>query len=119
MTSLKAPGREKVCSKKANHIPGGVMKVVVAICAKQYAGVNPLFIPLNSGLSAGLLVSPAVVYVETGTAKIHVVIEGFTSIWLYPRLTIGTLDRVIVISLPTNITKVPWWQLWPLTRFPR
>lgn len=54
-------GRVKVSGRKACHIPSGTMKMVAATCSVQYSGTSALFEPVDSGLPAGLLASPALV----------------------------------------------------------
>lgn len=99
-----SPGRAKVRGKKAWRIPGGVMKVVAATCSVQFSGPTVLFEPLEFGLPAGLLASPALVRVVRGTAYIPVVNVGSTDVVLYPRTVVGTLDMVNVVSLPSGVT---------------
>lgn len=109
--SVKPPqgvsGKVKVRGKKACRIPGGVMKLVTATCSEQYSCSTVLFEPLDSGLPAGLLASPALVRVERGTAYIPVVNVGSTDALLYPRTIVGTLTEVSVVSLPAGVTEVP------------
>ncbi|KAK0153282.1 hypothetical protein N1851_005015 [Merluccius polli] len=69
----QSAGKVKVRGKSACRIPGGVMKIVVATCSEQYSGSTVLFEPLDSGLPAGLLASPALVPVVRGTAYIPIV----------------------------------------------
>lgn len=57
--------------RKVWRIPGGVMKIVAATCSEHYSGTTVLFEPLDSGLLAGLLASPALVQMKRGTAYIH------------------------------------------------
>ncbi|KAI3361878.1 hypothetical protein L3Q82_002197 [Scortum barcoo] len=101
------PGRAKVRGKKAWRIPGGVMKIVTAICSVHFSGPTVLFEPLDSGLPAGLLASPALVRVNRGTAYIPIVNVGSTDVVLYPRTVVGTLNIVNVVSLPSGVTEVP------------
>lgn len=61
-----------------------------------------LFEPLESGLPAGLLASPALVQVSEGTAYILVVNVGL----LYPHTVVGTLDTVNVVSFPLGVTEI-------------
>uniref|UniRef100_A0A665U756 Gypsy retrotransposon integrase-like protein 1 n=1 Tax=Echeneis naucrates TaxID=173247 RepID=A0A665U756_ECHNA len=101
------PGRVKVRGNKAWRIPGGVMKIVAATCSEQFSGSTVLFEPLDSGLPAGLLASPALVRVSGGTAYIPVVNVGSVDVMLYPRIVVGTLDTVNVVSLPSGVAEVP------------
>ncbi|XP_042338496.1 uncharacterized protein LOC121939556, partial [Plectropomus leopardus] len=103
----EASGRVKVRGRKACRIPGGMMKMVAATCSEQYSCSTVLFEPLDSGLPAGLLASPALVRVERGTAYIPVVNVGSTDALLYPRTVVGTLTEVSVVSLPAGVTEVP------------
>lgn len=100
------PGRVKL-RKRAWRIPGGVMKIVAATCSEQFSGTSMLFEPLDSGLPAGLLASPALVRVIKGTAYIPVVNVGVVDVVLYPRTVVGTLDTVNIVSLPSSVTEVP------------
>lgn len=65
-----------------------------------------LFEPLDSGLPAGLLASPALVPLTRGTAFIPVVNLGMTDAVLYPNTLIGTLKAVYVVSLSPGVTEV-------------
>lgn len=105
--SKSALGAVKVRGRKAFRIPGGTMKIVPATCSEQYSTITVMFEPLDSGLPAGLLASPALVRVEGGTAYIPVVNVGTTDVLLYPRTIVGTLDEVRVVSLPAGVTEVP------------
>lgn len=66
-----------------------------------------LFEPLDSGLPAGLIASPALVRVVRGTAYIPIVNVGTIDVVLYPRTVLGSLDTVNVVSLPSGVTEVP------------
>lgn len=109
--SAQAPhcttGRVKVWGRKPCRIPGGTMKLVAANCSVQYSGTSVLFKPLDSGLPAGLLASPALVRVVQGTAYIPVVNVGSSAVLLYPHTVVGTLDEVSVVSLPAGVIEVP------------
>lgn len=83
------------------------MKTIAATCSEQYSGCAVLFEPLDSGLPAGLLASPALVQVVGGTAYIPIVNVGAIDVILYPRTVVGTLDKVCVVSLPAGVTEVP------------
>ena len=83
------------------------MKIVAATCSEVFSESTVLFEPLDSGLPAGLLASPALVRVSRGTAYIPVVNVGSTEVLLYPRTVVGTLDTVNVVSLPSGVTEVP------------
>ena len=58
-----------------------------------------MFEPLESGLPAGLLASPALVQVVRSTAYVPVVNIGDTDVLLYPRTTVETLNNASVVSL--------------------
>ena len=83
------------------------MKIVAATCSEQYSQASVLFEPSESGLPAGLLASPALVRVVRGTAYIPIVNVGSTSVLLYPRTVVGTLDEVRVVSMPAGVTETP------------
>lgn len=100
-------GRAKVRGRRACRISGGSMKLVPATCSPQYASGVVLFEPLESGLPSGLLASPALVRVHHGTASIPVVNVGTTDVFLYPRISLGTLQCIHVVSLPVGVTEVP------------
>lgn len=102
-----ASGTVKVRGRKACRIPGGSMKIVAATCSEQYSDNTVMFEPLDRGLPAGLLASPALVRVVRGTAYIPVVNVGTADVLLYPRTVMGRLDEVCVVSLPAGVTEVP------------
>ncbi|KAI5620525.1 hypothetical protein C0J50_19992 [Silurus asotus] len=87
-------------------IPGGTMKIVAATCSEQYSQDTVLFEPLESGLPAGLLASPALVLSVRGTVYIPVVNVGLLDVVLYPNTLLGTLHGVFVVSLPPGVTEV-------------
>lgn len=101
------PGRLKVRGKKSCRIPGGVMKIVPTTCSASFSGSTALFEPLEAGLPAGLLASPALVQVSGGTAYIPIVNVGLSDVLLYPRTVVGTLDTVNVVSFPRGVTEIP------------
>lgn len=102
-----APGRVKLRGKRVCRIAGGVMQLVSATCSAQYSGATVLFEPLDSGLPAGLLASPALVQVTHGTALIPIVNVGSTDVLLYPRTVLGMLDLAHIVSLPAGVSEVP------------
>lgn len=83
------------------------MKIVAATCLEQYSRSTVLFEPLNSGLSAGRLASPALVWVERRTAYVPIVNVGATDVLLYPHTVVGILAEVSIVSLPAGVTWVP------------
>lgn len=83
------------------------MKIGAATCSEQYSCTSVLFEPSESGLPAGLLVSPALVRVVRGTAYIPIVNVGSTSGLLYCHTIVGTLDEVWVVSMPAGVTETP------------
>lgn len=99
-------GAVKVRGSRAVRIPGGTMKLVASTCPEQLAGGAVLFEPPDSGLSAGLLVSPCLVHVERGTVYIPVVNVGMADALLYPRTSLSVLSRAEVVSLPAGVTEV-------------
>lgn len=104
--SSGAPGIARVGGKRACRIPGGMMKLVASTCSQKYSGMSALFEPLESGLPAGLLASPALVRVENGITDILVINVGCTDVLLYPRTRVGTLVEVTMASLPADVTAV-------------
>lgn len=64
LTSPGTPGNVRVRGGRALRIPGGVMRIIASTCSEQSAGTTVLFEPLESGLPAGLLASPALLRVE-------------------------------------------------------
>ena len=66
-----------------------------------------LFKPLDSDLPAGLLASPALVWVERGTAYIPIVNVCSTDVLLYPCTVVGALTEVSIVRLPAGVTEVP------------
>lgn len=101
------PGLIKVRGSKACRIPGGSMKIVAVTCSEQYSGGTVMFEPLDRGLPAGLLASPALVCVVRGTAYVPVVNVVTTDVLLYPRTIVGHLDELCVVSLPAGVAEVP------------
>lgn len=99
-------GQVRVRGRHQCRVPGGTMKVIVATCSEQYSGDTVLFEPLDSGLPAGLLASPALVPVIRGTVYIPVVNVGVLDAVLYPNTLLGTLYGVYVVSLPPGVTEV-------------
>nr|XP_043898190.1 uncharacterized protein LOC122779681 [Solea senegalensis] len=106
-SSSDAIGKVKLRGKKAFRIFGGTMQLVPATCSAQHSGTTVLFEPLDRGLPAGLLASPALVRVEGGTVYIPVVNVGTSDVLLYPRTEVGALREVCVVSLPSGIKEVP------------
>ncbi|KAK0135627.1 hypothetical protein N1851_028533 [Merluccius polli] len=100
----QSAGKVKVRGKSACRIPGDRCGHMLG---KQYSGSTVLFEPLDSGLPAGLLASPALVPVVRGTAYIPIVNVGSSDVLLYPHAVVGTLDQVRVVSLPAGVTEVP------------
>lgn len=82
------------------------MRMVAATCSEQYSGTSALFEPSETGLPAGLLASLALVRVVRGTAYIPIVNVGSTSVLLYSRTVVGTLDEVRVVSLPAGVSEI-------------
>lgn len=80
--------------------------MVAATCSEQYSGHTTLFEPVDGGLPAGLLLSPALVRVTSGTVYIPVVNVGTADSVLYPRTQLGQVDMASVVSLPNNIVEV-------------
>ena len=85
----------------------GTMTFVTVTCSEQYSSTTALFEPRDSGLSAGLLASPALVRVERGTAYVPIVNVGATDVLLYPRTEVGSLEDVNVVSLPSGVVEIP------------
>lgn len=99
------PGKARLQGKRACRIPAGTLKIMPATCAEQYSGTTVLFEPLQSGLPAGFLASPALVQVVRGTAYVPIVNVGDHDVLLYPRTHLGTLDSGNAVSLPAGVTE--------------
>lgn len=65
-----------------------------------------LFEPLEQELPAGLLASSALVCVSNGSVYVPVVNVGTLDVVLYPHSTLGTLNPVLVVSLPSDVVEV-------------
>ena len=98
-------GIVRVRGKQAVRIPGGVMKLVAGTCPEQFTRQSALFEQPESGLPAGLLVSPCLIQVVRGTVYVPVVNVGTTEILLYPRTSLGVLNAAQVVSLPPGLTE--------------
>ncbi|KAL1249496.1 hypothetical protein QQF64_020501 [Cirrhinus molitorella] len=99
VTNASCEGPVRVRGRRACRIPGGMLKLVPATCSKGFSKGVGLFEPYETGLPAGLLASPAVAQVSRGIAYIPDVL-------LYPRIKIGHMSSVYVVSLPTGVTEV-------------
>ncbi len=99
-------GRVRVRGHRACCIPGGTVKFVAATCSEHYSDSPVLFELLEQGLPAGLLASPALIQVIRGTAYVPIVNVGISDVMLYPRSPLGTLDRVLVVSLPPDVAEI-------------
>lgn len=99
-------GRVKARGRRVSRIPGGTMKLVAATCSAQYSTGTVLFEPVDSGLPAGLLVSPALVRVNYGTVYVPVVNVGTVEVVLYASTIMGTVNQVYMVSLPPQVTEV-------------
>lgn len=53
--------------------PSSTIKLVAATCSSHYSSGTVLFEPLDSDLLAGLLASPALVWVDRATVYVPVV----------------------------------------------
>lgn len=98
---VRVKGRRKI------QIPGGTMKMVPTTCRKTspvHTG-SALFEPLDSGLPNGLLSSPALVKVLSGTAFIPVTNVGTTEVTLPPHIQIGTLCQAEIVSQPESLVE--------------
>lgn len=95
----------RVRGARVLRIPGGVMKLVSSTCAEQLSGHSVLFEPLQSDLPAGIIVSPCLVQVERGTVHILVINVGTTEVVLHPRVRLGQLSSIQVVSLPMGVTE--------------
>lgn len=98
-------GIVRVRGKQAVRIPGGVMKLVAGTCPEKFTRQSALFEQPESGLPAGLLVSPCLLQVVRGTVYVPVVNVGTTEILLYPRTSLGVLNTAQVVSLPPGVTE--------------
>lgn len=99
-------GMARVRGSRAVRVPGGTMKFVASTCSEQLSEKTVLFEPPSGGLPAGLLASPCLVQMVRGTVYVPVVNVGVTEALLYPRLSLGSLTTVQVVSLPSGITEV-------------
>ncbi|XP_073710120.1 retrovirus-related Pol polyprotein from transposon 412 [Misgurnus anguillicaudatus] len=99
-------GLARVRGRNRWRIPCSTLRFVTATCAEQFSCGPVLFEPSESGLPAGLLISPSLVQVSRGTAFVPIVNVGTTDVWLYPRTPLGTLTGVHVVSLPAGVSDV-------------
>lgn len=83
-----------------------MLKLVPATCSEQYAEGTLLFEPPVAGLPTGLLASPVLVRVVSGTVYLPLVNVGTTDVILYAGTVLRTLNSVQVVSLPAGITEV-------------
>lgn len=99
---VRVKGRRKIC------IPAGTMKFVPTTCRKAPSAHTGtvLFEPLDVGLPHGLLSSPALVQVVSGTAFIPVTNVGLTEAILPPRSQLGTLCQVEIVSQSDGSTRL-------------
>lgn len=84
-------GRVKVKGGRVCRVPGGTMKIVAATCSQHHVA-DALFEPLSSGLTAGLLASPALVCVNRGTVYIPIVNVGTQDVVLHPRTVLQSIN---------------------------
>lgn len=99
-------GVAKVRGRRPIHIPGGTVKLVAATCSPQFCDAPAVLLePASGSLPSGLLVSPALVQVEQGTAFIPVVNVGFTRATIYPRQSLGLLVHATIEGLPVGISE--------------
>lgn len=73
---------------------------------QAFADTTVLFEPLGEGLPSGFLASPALIKVIHGTVYVPVVNVGTLDVLLYPRSILGSLNSVLVVSLPTEVVEV-------------
>ncbi|KAL0194732.1 hypothetical protein M9458_008304, partial [Cirrhinus mrigala] len=104
--AVDCKGRVRVRGRRACRITGGTMKFVAATCSVQYASGTVLFEPPTSGLPAGLLASPALLRVDSGTVYVPIVNVGTMDVVLYASTVIGTVNQVDVVSLPPEVAEV-------------
>lgn len=101
-------GVAKVRGRRPIHIPGGTVQLVAATCSPHFCDASAVLLePASGSLPSGLLVSPALVRVEQGTAFIPVVNVGFTRATLYPCRLLGLLVHATVEGLPVGISEDP------------
>ncbi len=98
-------GCVRVLRRRVCRIPGGTMKLVAATCSAQYFGSIVLFEPPESGIPAGILVSPALVRVNRGTVYVPVVNVGTVEVMLCPTTVVGNLKEVYIVSLPAGVSE--------------
>nr|XP_055059514.1 uncharacterized protein LOC129443124 [Misgurnus anguillicaudatus]XP_055059515.1 uncharacterized protein LOC129443124 [Misgurnus anguillicaudatus]XP_055059516.1 uncharacterized protein LOC129443124 [Misgurnus anguillicaudatus]XP_055059517.1 uncharacterized protein LOC129443124 [Misgurnus anguillicaudatus]XP_055059518.1 uncharacterized protein LOC129443124 [Misgurnus anguillicaudatus]XP_055059519.1 uncharacterized protein LOC129443124 [Misgurnus anguillicaudatus]XP_055059520.1 uncharacterize len=99
-------GLARVRGRNRLRIPCSTLRFVTATGAEQFLCGPVLFEPSESGLPAGLLITPSLVQVSRGTALVPVVNVGTTDVWSYPRTPLGTLTGVHVVSLPAGVSDV-------------
>ena len=91
-------GCVKVKGGRVCRVPGGTMKIVAATCSQHLAD-DALFEPLSTGLSAGLLASPALLGVTGGPVYIPVVSVGTQDVVLGLQTVLGAH----LVSLPQGL----------------
>ncbi|KAL0153780.1 hypothetical protein M9458_050896, partial [Cirrhinus mrigala] len=104
--AVDCKGRVRVRGRRVCRITGGTMKFVAATCSVQYASGTVLFEPPTSGLPAGLLASPALLRLDSGTVYVPIVNVGTMDVVLYASTVIGTVNQVDVVSLPPEVAEV-------------
>ncbi|KAL7825810.1 hypothetical protein SRHO_G00335480 [Serrasalmus rhombeus] len=101
--SRNPSGQARVRGARAIRVPGGVMKLVPSTCPEHFSGEVVLLEPPESGLPAGLLVSPCLLSVVRGTVYVPVVNVGTTEMLLHPCVQLGSLSLAYVINLPSGV----------------
>lgn len=100
-------GVAKVRGRKPIHIPGGAVQLVAATCSPHLGSASAVLLePGSCPLPEGLMVSPALIHIEGGTAFVPIVNVGLTRATLYPRCRIGLLVPATVEGLPAGISEV-------------
>ncbi|KAL7851957.1 hypothetical protein SRHO_G00177420 [Serrasalmus rhombeus] len=99
-------GQVTVRGRAAVRVPAGSVKLVVAVCNPSFGAVlsSALFEPHAHTLPDGLLMSRALLSIDSGSVAVPVVNVEHRDIWLPPRAALGQL--FIVELQPTSTGKV-------------
>lgn len=84
-------------------ISGGTLTFVTATCSSSLACKIVIF---ETGLPTGLLASPSLVQVKSGTVSVPVVNVSTVDVVLYPTTIIGRLRKVYLVGLPNGLAEV-------------
>lgn len=95
----------KLRGKTACRISGGTMQFVPITCSIQHSGYFVLFEPLDQGLPAGLLTSPALLKVEGGTVYVPITNVGTTDL-LVPSCQATVFSQAATPSVQEQIDSI-------------